>query len=147
MYTIWLILTIYITVLFALIIISSSVAKHKRRFEIIFTYDVDYLFYEIAKSLVEAKEHLYDYENTLEVLYHDKKKIFTKPVLSYQEQYPKLKENMEYLEKLLQKSIFTDNFKKRLAQNYRTLKRVTRISNSIHTILTFLTLGIAKFWA
>lgn len=146
MTTLWLILTIYVTVLVALIIISSHVIKHKRRFEVIFTYDIDYVFYEMAKTLIAAKDELYDYENTLSVLYHDKDRIFRKPVLSYQEQFPKLKENMDYLENLLKKDIFPEKFTTRLDQNYHTLQKVSRISALTNTILTFRTLGIAKFW-
>ena len=147
MSTLWLVLTIYVTVLIALIIISSGVIKHKRRFEVIFTYDMDYVFYEMAKNILEVKDSLYDYKNALEVLYHDKKQLFSKPVKSYQQQFPKIRENMQYLEKLLQKPIFTEKFQKRLTQNYRTLQRTSRISRALHTMITFLTLGIAKFWA
>lgn len=142
----WIIIIVYVVIIASLGIISSSVLKHKKRFEVIFTYDVDYVFYEMAKNILQSKDEIYDYQNTLEILYHDKKRIFTKPVLTYQEQFPKIKENMEYLEKLLQKKIFTDNFRQRLAQNYRTLQRISRLSATTHTILTFLTLGIAKIW-
>lgn len=141
------IVAIYLIVLIALIAITNSVLNHKKRFEVIFTYDIDFVFYEISRTLVAAKDELYDYQNTLEVLYHDKNRIFRKPVLSYQEQFPKIKENMEYLEKLLKKRIFAEDFTQRLHQNYHTLQKVSRISSLTHTILAFWTLGIAKFWA
>lgn len=144
--TIRIILTSYVTVLVALLIIAQNISSHKKRFEVVFTYDMDFAFYQIAKTIAEAKDEIYDYKNTLEILYHDKKQVFTKPVLTYQQHFMKLEENIEYLEKLLQKSIFMDSFRKRLSQNYETLQRVSRVLRSTHIILIFLTLGIAKIW-
>lgn len=127
-------------VVVVLLTIVSAVKKHIQRFEVLFTYDVDFAFYEMARALFEAKDTLYDYENTLEILYHDKKRIFTKPVLTYKQQFPKIQENIDYLEKLLQKKIFTNTFHTKLTQNYQILQKIGTIYSFIHTILTFLTL-------
>ncbi len=143
----WIIICIYIVVLIILIALLAQTKRHKRRFEVIFTYDLDFVFYEMAKNIEAGKDSLYDYQNTLEILYHDKKAIFTKPIKSYQEQFPKIQENVAYLEKLLQKEIFAADFRKRLNQNYQALQRVSKVSAFVHTILTFWTLGIAKIWA
>jgi|GEM_PF-6318089 len=140
METLRIVIGVYVAVLLALIFMVNSISRHKKRFEVIFTYDVDFVFYEMAKHILDAKDELYDYDNALEILYHDKKRIFTKPVLAYQEQFPKIRENMEYLEKLLQKDIFSDKFRKRLTQNYHTLQRISATSRTTHTILTFRTL-------
>lgn len=147
MSTLRIIIISYIAFLLVLIVLLQAVAKHQKRFEVIFTYDMDYVFYEMAKNILDVKDSLYDYKNALEVLYHDKKQIFTKPIRTYQQQFTKIQENVDYLEKLLQKPLFTEKFKKRLTQNYRTLQRTSRISRALHTILIFFTLGIAKFWA
>lgn len=127
-------------VLIVLSVMLSKTARDKRKFEALFTYDVDFLFFEMAKTIQESKGDIYDYENTLKILYHDKKTIFTKPVLSYSEQFPKLWENVVYLEKLLQKEIFSHSFKKRIDQNHKTLLKIAKIKHFTHTILTFWTL-------
>ena len=146
MSTIQIIVAIYIAFLALLIVISNLITRHKRRFEVIFIYDVDYIFYEMAKHISAAKETIYDYENTLHLLYHDKERMFTNPVLSYEQQFPKIMENVDYLEKLLQKPVFADNFRKRVFANHETLQRIGKILSVTHIMTTFWTLGIAKLW-
>lgn len=131
------IIGIYILILAILLGIFTAVSRHKKRFEVLFTYDVDYAFYETSRALLAAKDSLYDYDTTLKVMYHDKKKIFTKPAMTYQEQFPKIQENITYLENLLQKKIFTENFHQKLIQNYYILQKIETIRTLIHTILTF----------
>ncbi len=121
-------------------LILSTISADKRKVEKAFTYDVDSIFYQMAKTILTEKERIYDYKNTLSLLYHDKKAIFTKPTKSYHEQFPKLQENMKYIEKLLQKEIFSGEKKKRLDQNAKMLHKIARIQTLTHTILTFLTL-------
>lgn len=140
------IVVIYVAVLLVFILVSAQITRHKRKFEAIFIYDVDYIFYEMAKNILAAKDQIYDYENTLNLLYHDKKRIFTKPVLTYEQQFPKILENVDYLEKLLQKPIFTEDFRKKVTSTHETLQKVGKILSTTHIMTTFWTLGIAKLW-
>lgn len=137
----WIIVvSMYVVVVIVLVSILSTVSTDRKKVERAFTYDIDSIFYQMAKTILEEKNAIYDYKNTLSLLYHDKKTIFTKPVLSYLEQFPRLQENMKYLEKLLQKEIFPAEKKKRLDQNSKTLHKIARIHALTHTILVFLTL-------
>ena len=137
---------LYIGVLVALVATFVAVSRHQKRFEILFTYEVDYMFYEIARTLYQAKDTIYEYKKSVEVLYHDKKKIFTKPIVSYETHFPVLQENVHYLEQLLEKKIFTDSFGERVQNNYKTLRQIHKINIVTHTILAFWTLGIAKLF-
>ncbi len=143
---VWIVVFVYLVVVIVLVAAQSALARHKRRFEMIFTYDVDYVFYETAKQLEQSKEKLVDYQWSAEVLYHDKKKLFSKPVATYMSYFPQIQENMDYLEDLLKKEIFTKEFRKRLMENYQTTQKISGISSFTHTILVFLTLWIAKLW-
>lgn len=136
----------YLTILIVLAVIFAAVSRHQKRFEIIFTYEVDYIFYETARALYQAKESIYEYEKNVNLLYHDKKKIFTKPVLTYETQFPRIWENVRYLEELLGKKIFTDSFSERARKSYQTLHQIHKVNRVTHTILTFRTLGIAKLF-
>lgn len=147
MSTLQIIIASYIGIIALLIIVSLQLARHQKRFAMVFTYDIDFVFYEMARQIEREKETIYGQSDSLDVLYHDKQRIFSKPVLSYQQQFAKIKENMDFLEKLLNKSIFSTKFRKRLEENYQTLQRIGKISSATHIMLIFLTLGIAKIRA
>lgn len=59
---VWIVVFVYLVVVIVLVAAQSALARHKRRFEMIFTYDVDYVFYETAKQLEQSKEKLVDYQ-------------------------------------------------------------------------------------
>ena len=106
----------------------------------LFTYDVDYLFFVMAESLLKNKEKLYDLSETLTLVYHDKKKLFMRPVGNYVAYFPALKENIGYIEKLFDHPIVPEENMKRTISHYTTLNQIVSSYTLIYTILTFLTL-------
>lgn len=140
MSTLQIIIVSYIAFIAVLIIISLQISRHQKRFAMIFTYDVDFVFYEIARRIEKEKSMIYEHQDSLDILYHDKQKIFSKPIRTYQQQFTKIRENMDFLEKLLNKQIFSTKFRKRLDENHQTLQRIGKISSATHIMLTFLTL-------
>jgi len=138
--------SIYPLMVLILIIINNSIRRGHTRVIQTFVYEVDRIRYLMALALDHAKPTLIRRQEQLDVIYDNKRKLFSydpkRMGRSYLVSYDDLKKDIQYLEQLTQISIIQPTQQETLSVIQSYLQRSAMIYRWIGWVISVMTLGV-----
>lgn len=140
------IVLLYIVMVILLFWFLHSLRKSYSTVMWIFVSSVDAVLYRYTRAIVKAKDTLYDAENTLPLLFANKKRFLENEQPHYEEYLPDLKKDVIYLQDLLQEELIKEEDWIRFDSYQETAQRTSMMFTSVSAVLWILTLWISRFF-
>ncbi len=136
-------LWIYCIVLAGLITLYYVLFQHEKKLSMSITQQSDELLYIFDKGVFDSRKHIFDYETTKELVFHNQKQFFSQGKV-YDEMLPRITKDCQYLSDLTHTEIIDENSLNSLAEVHTTRQKIHTLRRQTHIILIILTLWLAK---
>ena len=113
--------------------------QHEKKLSLGITQQVDSLFWEFDKSVVDNRRQIFDYDTTKELLFHNQRQFFSIGK-KYNDALPMLTKDCQYLGDLVHEQIMNQELIQTLEETHSTRQKLSTFKSQTHTILIILTL-------
>jgi two-component SAPR family response regulator len=135
---------VYLVVLFLLIILQQKARTSQKNILHSFNREIDALLYKITTMIYTHRATIHDYDNSLDLLYANRKKMLASEKKNYVEHFAGIKEDVQYLETLLGEPLADATQLDSLEQTRTVLQQSRRVYYGIGGFVALLTLGLYK---
>lgn len=130
---------IYCIVIAGLVGLYFMLFQHEKRLSLGITQQVDGLFLEFDKGVVDNRRQIFDYDTTKELLFHNQRQFFSIGK-KYNDALPMLMKDCQYLGDLVHEQIMNPALIQTLEETHSTRQKLATFKSQTHTILIILTL-------
>lgn len=137
---------VYICVLVFLFFVAKKIYAGFQKMKQTCTYEIDKVHFKFALLLYNHREEIYDFANTITILYAHKKEILADPSKTFLSDVELLQKDVQYLEQLLGLKIVSDDQRTTIITMRDLVYKGRYMYLTLMSLLTVLTVGIAAFF-
>ncbi len=138
------VLPIYVIVLVVLVLIQQKVLSWQKNILRSFISDVDAILYQFTKVVYEGRDSIHDYENSVDLLYANRKEMLGSPNKNYIDHFPWIRDDVAYIKSLLGVEIAEESQLDSMDKTHSVLQQSRRLYRGIGWLVTLLTLWLYK---